>query len=161
VAEAPVLSGGDEEGAAPPNGGAPQAPPTPARPCAIFLGHGKSKKPLDQLIKTLDQYGIPHKQAVEEANRGRPISQKVAETMRECGAAILIFSADEKFTDEDGDEIWRPSENVVNELGAASVLYDNRIIIFKESSVTLATNYRDIGYIEFEKDALDAKVNEL
>lgn len=81
--------------------------------------------------------------------------------MRECGAAILIFSADEKFTDEDGDEIWRPSENVVNELGAASVLYDNRIIIFKESSVTLARNYRDIGYIEFEKDALDAKVNEL
>jgi predicted nucleotide-binding protein len=125
------------------------------------LGHGKNRKALEQLIKTLDQYGIPHKEAIEEANRGRPISQKVADTMRECGAAILIFSADEKFLTSDQDEIWRPSENVVHELGAASVLYDNRIVIFKEKTVSLATNYGDIGYIEFEHNALDAKVNEL
>jgi CAP12/Pycsar effector protein, TIR domain len=133
----------------------------PARPSAIFLGHGKNRKALEQLIKTLDQYGIPHKEAVEEANRGRPISQKVADTMRECGAAILIFSADEKFLNSEHEEVWRPSENVVHELGAASVLYENRIVIFKEGTVSLATNYGDIGYIEFEHNALDAKVNEL
>jgi len=64
----------------------------------------------------------------------------VKETMEECGAAILIFSADEELFDKDGNPVWRPSENVVNELGAASIMYDSRIIIFREDSVTLATN---------------------
>lgn len=129
----------------------------PLRSNAIFLGHGTNKVPLDQLVKILNEYGIPHKQAIAEPNAGRPIPTKVADTMRECGAAILIFTADKKFHDEEGNEIWRPSENVVHELGAASVLYDNRIVIFKESSVSLASNFSSIGYIEFEKDKLSDK----
>lgn len=129
----------------------------PARPNAIFLGHGKNKKPLEQLIKILDEYRIPHKEAIAEPNAGRPIPVKVAETMRECGAAILIFTADEKLFDEAGNEVWRPSENVVHELGAASVLYENRIIIFKEAEVNLASNFSSIGYISFEKDKLGDK----
>lgn len=136
----------------------PEAPATPPkRPNAIFLGHGKNRKPLDQLIKILDEYGIPHKEAMREPNAGRPIPTKVADTMRECGAAILIFTADERFKDDDDNVIWRPSENVVHELGAASVLYDNRIIIFKEEDVTLASNFSGIGYISFEKDKLGDK----
>ncbi len=133
----------------------------PKRPNAIFLGHGQNQKPLDQLIKILNEYSIPHKEAVGEANAGRPIPTKVADTMRECGAAILIFTADEKFQDQEGKEILRPSENVVHELGAAAVLYDNRIIIFKEDGVSLASNFSGIGYIPFEKDKLGDKAGEL
>ena len=124
---------------------------------AIFLGHGSNRAPLEQLIKILNEYGIPHKEAIAEPNAGRPIPTKVADTMRSCGAAILIFTADTKLFDENGDEVWRPSENVSNELGAASVLYGNRIVIFKEKGVNLASNYSSIGYIEFEKDKLADK----
>jgi predicted nucleotide-binding protein len=124
---------------------------------AVFVGHGKSKKPLEQLVKILNEYGIPHKVAVDEANEGRPISTKVAQVMDECGAAILIFTADEEFRTVDGAEVWRPSENVVYELGAASILYDQRIIIFKEEGVTFPSNFKDIGYIEFQKNALESK----
>lgn len=131
------------------------------RPNAIFVGHGKNKKPRDQLTKILGQYGIPFKVAEDEPNRGRPIPIKVKETMEECGAAILIFSADEELFDKDGASVWRPSENVVNELGAASIMYDSRIIIFREDSVNLATNYESIGYITFEHDDLTAKANDL
>jgi predicted nucleotide-binding protein len=133
------------------------APPPRGKGQAIFVGHGKNKKPLEQLQKILNEYGIPFKVAVDEPNKGRPISQKVAQTMEECGAAILIFTADEEFRTIDGSAIWRPSENVVYELGASSVMYDQRIIIFKEQGVTFPSNFRDIGYIEFDKDALDAK----
>lgn len=144
----------------------PAEPPSPPKSApqevnAIFLGHGKNKRPLAQLKEILDQYRIPYKIAVDEANTFRPISQKVADTMKTCGAAILIFTADEEFRDASGSVVWRPSENVVHELGAASVLYGNRIIIFKEDSVNLASNFRDIGYISFEKDNLSAKTNEL
>ncbi|HSW37137.1 MAG TPA: TIR domain-containing protein [Candidatus Saccharimonadales bacterium] len=140
-------------------GETPVTPPT--RPNAIFLGHGKNRKPLEQLIKILDEYGIPHKEAVAEANAGRPIPTKVADTLRECGAAILIFTADEKFLDADGNEVWRPSENVIHELGAASMLYDNRIIIFRENGVLLASNFDSIGYIGFDTDKLSDKGMEL
>jgi hypothetical protein len=141
------------------SGDGPNQPFVPAsRPSAIFLGHGRNRKTLEQLIRVLDEWGIPHKEAIYEANAGRPIPQKVAETMRQCGAAILIFTADEEFRDADGGALWRPSENVIHELGAAGVLYDNRIIIFKEDGVTLASNFSSIGYISFEKDKLDAKV---
>jgi predicted nucleotide-binding protein len=128
---------------------------------AIFVGHGKDKAPREQLEKILTEYRLPFKVAVDEANRGRPISQKVAETMHECGAAILIFTADEEFNDKDGNTVYRPSENVVFELGAASVLYGSRIIIFRDSRVQFPTNFRDIGYITFEPGQLSAKVNEL
>jgi predicted nucleotide-binding protein len=135
--------------------------PRRSRPNAIFVGHGKNKKPRDQLTKILGQYGIPFKVAEDEPNRGRPIPIKVKETMEECGAAILIFSADEELFDQEGNSVWRPSENVVNELGAASIMYDSRIIIFREETVNLATNYESIGYITFEHDDLTAKANDL
>lgn len=127
----------------------------------IFIGHGKNRKPLAQLRGILDQFKIPYKVAVEEANLGRPISEKVRDTMQECNCAILVFTADEEYRDVDGNSVWRPSENVVHELGAAGFLYSNRIVILKEKSISFPTNFRDIGYIEFEKDELSAKAMDL
>jgi len=124
---------------------------------AIFIGHGKNKTPLAQLKRILDQFKIPYKVVVDEPQLGRPISEKLRQTMRECNCAILIFSADEEFFDKDGKSIWRPSQNVLHELGAAGLLYGQRIVILKESRVDLATNFRDLGYIDFDADNLDAK----
>jgi predicted nucleotide-binding protein len=128
---------------------------------AIFIAHGRAKEPLRQLTSFLAEYRIPYKVAVDEPNVGRPISEKVADIMRECGAAIAILSADEEFTNKKGESVFRPSENVVFELGAAGVLYGSRLVIFKEKDVVFPTNFRDVGYIEFEKDQLSAKTNEL
>jgi predicted nucleotide-binding protein len=131
------------------------------RPNVLFVGHGKNKKPLTQLTALLDRLKIPYLVAAAEANRGRPIPVKVRQTMEECGAGILIFSADEELYDADQKSVWKNSENVAHELGAAAVMYDDRIIVFKEEAVSLASNYESIGYIEFEKDKLDAKVADL
>ena len=131
------------------------------RPNVLFVGHGKNRKPLTQLKTLLDTLKIPYLVAAAEANKGRPIPIKVRETMEECGAGILIFSADEELFNKDQEPVWKNSENVSHELGAAAVMYDDRIIIFKEDSVSLASNYESIGYIEFEKDKLDAKLADL
>jgi predicted nucleotide-binding protein len=127
----------------------------------IFIAHGKNKKPLDQLKLILDQFKIPYKVAVDEPNLGRPISTKVKETMESCNCAILLFTADEELKDKDGNTIWRPSENVVFELGAASLLYDNRLVIMRENMVVFPSNYRDVGNISFEKDLLEAKTMDI
>jgi len=134
---------------------------TPPTKNAIFVGHGGNKKPMEQLLKILNEYRIPYKAAVEEPNRARPIPQKVADTMRECGAAILAFTADKEYFDADRNSIWRPSENVSHELGAASVLYGERIVVFKEKGIELPSNFSSVGYIEFEKDKLSDKGIEL
>lgn len=128
---------------------------------AIFVGHGGNKRPMEQLVKILNEYGIPHKEAMEEPNRARPIPQKVADTMRECGAAILVFTADKEYFDKEGNSVWRPSENVSHEFGAASVLYGERIVVFKEQGVDLPSNFSSVGYISFEKDKLSDKGIEL
>ena len=131
------------------------------RPNKLFVGHGRNKKPLDQLTKILRDLSIPYLVAEDEANVGRPISQKVRDTMDQCGAAILIFSADIEHFDKDGNSIWHSSENVSHELGASAVMYDDRVILFKEKDVNLASNFSGIGYIPFEKDRLDAEMSAL
>jgi predicted nucleotide-binding protein len=128
---------------------------------AIFLAHGKNKKPLEQLQRILAQFKIPFHVVVDEPNLGRPISLKVKETMKQCNCAILIFTADEKFVDSNGSEVWRPSENVVYELGACGYLYGDRVVVIKEDRVKFPTNFRDLGYIEFTESSLDAKAMDI
>jgi len=140
----------------------PSAPaPTTTKPKQIFIAHGKNKIPLEQLKTILDQFKVPYKVAVDEPHRGRPISQKVAETMTNCSSAIFIFTADEEVHDSEGNITQKPSDNVVYELGAAGVLYGRNIVIFKETGVTFASDFRDLGYINFEKDDLKAKATDL
>lgn len=140
--------------------GAEPAPPS-GGPKPIFVAHGKNKVPLQQLQALLSSFQIPHKVVVDEANLGRPISQKVRDTLQECGSAILIFTRDEQFIDKTGAEIWRPSENVVYELGATSYLYGDRIVIFKEKGIHFPTNFQNIGYIEFESNDIQARTADL
>jgi len=139
----------------------PQENKNNSSPKAIFIGHGGNTGPLEKLEKILAQFQIPYKVADAEPNLGRPIPSKVKEIMQGCGSAILIFTKDKKFLDEDGNEIWRPSENVVHELGAASYAYEDRVVIFKEQGIKLPANFSSVGYIEFEEDGIDAKTADL
>jgi hypothetical protein len=129
-------------------------------PQAIFVA-GRKGESLDQLTKILDEYKIPYKLAEDEPNVGRPISTKVAEVMRQCGAAIIVFTPDEELRDLDGKPVWRPSQNMVHELGAAGMAYGNRIVIFREERVVLAANYGDIGHISFTEGERRAKAIDL
>lgn len=97
----------------------PQQPAPATASKAIFVGHGKNHQALERLQRLLTEFKVPFKVAVNEPNLGRPIPVKVREVMLECTSAILIFTRDEEFTDENGKQVWRPSENVVFELGAA------------------------------------------
>jgi predicted nucleotide-binding protein len=102
----------------------------------------------------LDKLKIPYVVAKEEAHAGRPISLKVAETMQQCSAGLFIFTKDEEFRGVDGNPVWRPSENVVYELGAGNVLWGKKIIILKEDGVSFPSDYRDLGYITFQEGNL-------
>jgi hypothetical protein len=71
------------------------------------------------------------------------------------------FYSRREFFDEHGKEVWRPSENVIHELGATSYVYGDRIVIFKEKGLHFPTNFQSIGYIEFEAGDLAARTADL
>ncbi len=139
----------------------PSLGPQQQIPKRIFVAHGKNKKPLEQLERILNKFKVPYKVAEEEPHRGRPIGDKVAQLMRECTSGIFIFTADEETQDAQGSKVFRPSDNVVYELGAASALYGEKIVILKEEDVSFASDFSDIGYISFERDKLDARAADL
>jgi len=83
--------------------------------------------------------------------------------MHECSAGIFIFTKDEKFLRETSvgqEEVWRPSENVVYELGAANILWDRKIIIVREEGVNFPTDFSDLGYITFKDGEIASKALE-
>jgi len=135
--------------------------PQPQIPKQIFVAHGKNKKPLEQLKTILTQFKVPFQVAIDEPHKGRPISAKVAQLMRECTSGIFIFTADEETTDAQNNKILRPSDNVVFELGAGTILYGEKIVIFREEEVSFGSDFTAYGHITFEKDKLDAKAFEL
>ena len=140
---------------------APAVVPAPASSRQFFIAHGKDKDALAQLQTFLRDLDVPYVVAEEEPNAGRPISQKIADLMRSCSAGIFIFSGDEEVIDAKGNTVRRPRPNVVYELGAASFQYGQRIVVFKEQGVEFPTDFRDLGYIEYEKGRLGAKSMEL
>ena len=81
--------------------------------------------------------------------------------MKSCSAGIFIFTKDEKFMTESGGEVWRPSENVVYELGAASILWGKKIIILREDEVSFPSDFSDLGYITFQDGEIANKGIEL
>ena len=81
--------------------------------------------------------------------------------MRDCTSGIFIFTADEETNDAQGNKVLRPSDNVVFELGADTVLYNEKIVIFREEGVSFGSDFTDFGHITFEKDKLDAKAFDL
>ena len=131
----------------------------------IFVGHGKKLKPVEGLKKVLDQFQIAYSVAIDEPHGGRPISAKVAQLMDQCSAGIFVFTKDERFLREgpngEQEEVWRPSENVVYELGAASKLWQNRIIILREEGVSFPSDFKDLGYITFNGEDIAPKPLEL
>jgi len=130
-------------------------------PKQIFVAHGKNRKPLEQLKTILTQFKVPFQVAIDEPHKGRPISAKVAQLMESCTSGVFIFTADEETIDVQGQKAFRPSDNVVFELGAGTILYKEKIVIFREEGVSFGSDFTDFGYINFEKDKLDAKAFEL
>lgn len=158
-------TGGDGQGAPQQTITQQQPPPPPPAPeapkNAIFIGHGKDLTAVEQLRKLLEQMGVKGVTVKDEAHAGRPISQKVADCMRDCSAAIFIASADDDALDSDGKPIIRARQNVIYELGAASFVYGQRIVIFKENGVEFPSDFSDLGYIPYDKGHLADKFAEL
>ena len=84
--------------------------------------------------QVLSEFDIPHVVAEWEDGDGRPVPEEVADRMRECSSGIVVFSEDSE-----------PSRTTLFQIGAASVLYGERVVAIREAGA--AADAFDLGAV--------------
>lgn len=133
--------------AAPPKVG-PGAQPGPFK---VFISHGKNMGIVDQVKDILGLYDIDYEIAVEEETAAIPVPAKVMSAMRRCQAGIMVVTADEQNKTPDGYSI---NTNVLIEIGAAFVLYDQGVILIWDRRLKVPSNLQGLYRLEFEGSEL-------
>jgi hypothetical protein len=132
--------------------------PTPSAPeslTSVFIAHGKNKRLLDQ-VKQVVEFGQLTPIVVDERETTAiPVPEKVIADMHQCQAAIIIVSADSIRKDENGMDRYPINENVLIEIGAATVLYRKKVVLLWDKRVGIPSNLQGLYRCEFEGDSLD------
>lgn len=134
----------------PPQPPIPISPPTPAQ-FKAFIAHGKNTAIVDQVKAILELYDIDYEVAAEEETAAIPVPAKVMAAMRRCQASVMIVTADE--ASKTGDD-YQINTNVLIEIGAAFVLYDQRVVLLWDKRLKVPSNLQGLYRLEFEGSEL-------
>jgi hypothetical protein len=117
----------------------------------VFITHGKNMAIVDQVKDMLGLYDIEYEIAVEEETAAIPVPAKVMSAMRRCQAGVMVVTADEQNKSADGYTI---NTNVLIEIGAAFVLYDQAVVLIWDKRLRVPSNLQGLYRLEFEGDEL-------
>jgi hypothetical protein len=115
----------------------------------VFIGRSGDSEIVDALESVFEGFDIPY--IVADAGpdlSGGLISPQVSSEMRKCTAAVLVISNEPSQTTESGKSSGMNS--MIYQLGAASVLYGDRILIVKERDVELLFDTGSVRCAEFD-----------
>jgi predicted nucleotide-binding protein len=125
----------------------PKSPPSNGvRTFKVFISHGRDMNIVEQVKDVLDLYDIEYEVAVEEETTAIPVPQKILAAMRRCQAGVMIVSAD----DEDAVRSSTINNNVLIEIGAAFVLYDQKVVLLWDKRLKVPSNLQGLYRCEFE-----------
>ncbi len=116
----------------------------------MFITHGKNTGIVEQVKDVLSLYDIEFEVAVEEETTAIPVPQKVLAAMRRCKAGIMIVTAD----DDGAATAGTINNNVLIEIGAAFVLYDQQVVLLWDKRLRVPSNLQGLYRCEFEGDQL-------
>ena len=120
----------------------------------IFISHSKNIKILTQIKSNLEFGGFSYKVAIETETTAIPIPEKIFGIMRDCNCAIVNVSADEQERREDGS--YGINANVLVEIGAAFLAYNQRVILLVDKRLALPSNLQGLYRCEYTGDELDS-----
>lgn len=121
-------------------------------PIRVFVAHGHNKDVASQVRTMLEFAGMECKIAEQEETTAIPVPEKVLGAMRECSAAVICVTVDER--PGDGVQSYTVNENVLIEIGAAFVLYDRRVVLVWDRRVPVPSNLQGLYRCEFEGNEL-------
>ncbi len=117
----------------------------------VFITHGKNRDVVEQVKDILSLYDIEYEVAIEEETAAIPVPQKVMQAMRRCAAGIMVVTADESNMIGDQPAV---NNNVLIEIGAAFVLYDQRVVLLWDKRLRVPSNLQGLYRLEFEGSEL-------
>ncbi|MCI0868442.1 MAG: hypothetical protein J4O08_01895 [Chloroflexi bacterium] len=91
----------------------------------VFVGHWGDPDAAKFVTKTLADFRIPFVYMEGLEPDGRPVHAKIAEEMQKSAAAILVFTESEGAKDGPLDR-----EQMLFQLGASSVLFGDKVVVF-------------------------------
>jgi predicted nucleotide-binding protein len=118
----------------------------------VFISHGKNHDVVEQISTMLDLADIESEIAEAEETTAIPVSDKVLDAMRRCGAGIIAVTVEESRKDKDGNYVL--NDNVLIEIGAAFVLYERRVVLVWDKRLKVPSNLQGLYRCEFEGDEL-------
>ena len=133
-------------------------PGADVRLARVYISHGKNREfvePIRQLLKFGQLDAVV---SVELSTVSQPVTQKVMNDMRSCGAAIIHVDSEQKLMDpaDTSKEVVVLNSNVLIEIGAAMALYGERYILLVREGVKLPSNLQGLYEVRYEGDKLDA-----
>lgn len=124
----------------------------------VFITHGKNHSFLEPIKKLLSFGGFEAVVAAEKQTVSQPVPEKVMESMRSCGAAIIHIDAEQKMIDPNAKEHFILNSNVLIEIGAAMALYGKRFILLVKDGVQLPSNLQGLYEVRYSGEMLDSDV---
>lgn len=110
---------------------------------AIFIGHIGDSVAANYVVSMLDEFGIDTANPlISDDNDGLLVSKGVSKAMRESSAAVLVFRS--------GDNAWSSRDKMIGMLGAASVLFGDRIVMLQEDGARMSISSEGISHIDFD-----------
>jgi hypothetical protein len=129
-------------------------------PNRVFVSHGRSNLWLEiqRFIETDAHLNLEVVELAEEPNRGRTISQKLADESHQCSFAVIVMTGDDLTDDNEA----RVRENVMHEIGFFQARYGfDRVCLLREDGVNIPSNLDGIGYSGFPKGHVKVALVEL
>jgi predicted nucleotide-binding protein len=115
----------------------------------VFITHGKNRALIETLKKLLKYGELEAVISVEKESVSKPLPEKLMKDMRECGAAVIHVDAEQKFLNEEGEEVVVLNPNVLIEIGAAMALYGKRFILLVQDGVKLPSNLQGLYEVRY------------
>ena len=122
----------------------------------VFVTHGKNRAFIDPIRQLLQFGGMEAVVATENQSVSKLVPDKVLESMRQCGAAIIHVDADRTLLDRDGASQIVLNPNVLIEIGAAMALYGRRFVLLTREGISLPSNLQGLYEVRYGGDVMDA-----
>lgn len=115
----------------------------------IFVGHSGNLNTVRFVKELLDDFSISYGSVEENGDDTQPVPAQVSNEMRGCTSAILVLASDGA---DAGERENKAAERMLYQLGAASVLYGDRIVILIEAGFEATLNAPDMHKVVFDSE---------
>lgn len=119
-------------------------------PGRVFVCHGADSEAAGYLISLLDQLQVQSISSELSYQEGQPVSERVAQEMKGCSAAVFVLDDSHPSEISVGRE---ENQELLFHIGAASVLYGEKVLLFVDGE-SRPSGYEALASVTFDRASI-------